>query len=349
MENQTNTSTYNYTPLSEARAISTAFVVLIILICMALLIVGTLGNLLIIFTFVSSKKLRIKINVFIAALAIVDFLTVIYLLPFNIYYVLRNEKIELNGICAANGIISPLFFITSIQLIMMISVSRCIKICYFRLFDTLFTSSRICAMLISGLILTLVFVLPLSSNIDKFVLFDQSLHMCIFNRYGNTIYSVFSICICMGIPITITIICYIKIYITVSSSKRKINKSRPFRKKESFRLRGRPNLKESIKSSKTHFSVFIVYLLLYLPFGLTCIFRRATFSDNFHLTAIYLAFANSCINSILYGILNNNTRKEYRKLLGAFFQKKRRFTVSSTLETTDYGSSSTYRANDFSN
>jgi hypothetical protein len=47
--------------------------------------------------------------------------------------------------------------------------------------------------------------------------------------------------------------------------------------------------------TKTQFSVFIVYMFLYFPFGITAIGgQRSDYPEIFHTLAIYMCYSNSC-------------------------------------------------------
>jgi hypothetical protein len=304
------------------------------IICVLLIIVGVVGNMLIIWTFHKSKHLRVRVNVFVVSLAVVDLLIVSYLLPFNIVILQTNWKLKPAILCTINGIIAPVLFMSSIQYIMLISLSRYVKIRHPQIFDTLFSPTKITLFIICCLLLTISLQIPLlSHDVDHHFIFDESLHMCIFNRHGDRMYS--AVCIILGLflPILTTSLCYVKLYYFIIESRRNCFKC------SNIRL-ARRKLKEQQTSTRTQFSVFIACLVLYFPFGLTCLFQHNKFPDYFHSVSIYFAFANSCINSVLYGVMNSNIRKEYMRVFRCIPKQRRKsFTVHAKLK---------YRINEYS-
>lgn len=287
-------------------------------ICLLLIIFGVIGNMLIIWTFHKSKHLRVRVNVFVVSLALVDLLIVCYLLPFNIVILQTNRKLKPDILCTINGIIAPALFMSSIQYIMLISLSRYVKIRHPQIFDTLFSPTKITLFIICCLLLTISLQIPLLTNdVNYHFIFDKSLHMCIFNRHGDRMYSIICIVLGLFLPICTTSVCYVKLYYFIIVSRRNLLKC------SNIGL-ARRKLKDQLTTTRTQFSVFIACLVLYFPFGLTCLFQHNQFPDYFHSVAIYSAFANSCINCVLYGVMNSNIRKEYMKVLGCISIQRRK-------------------------
>ena len=126
-----------------------------------------------------------------------------------------------------------------------------------------------------------------------------------FNRYGNFIYSAVNMNVCMIVPICVTTFSHIKIYLHVVRSTKRLHQY-------GERNIADRKLAHEIMAARSQFSVFIAYLILYLPFGITCLVNTGdVFPDLFHAISLYLCFLNSCINFILYGVLNSNMRKAY--------------------------------------
>lgn len=75
--------------------------------------------------------------------------------------------------------------------------------------------------------------------------------------------------------------------------------------------------------TKSQFAVFVVYMILYIPFGITAIFLKDTrdVPSSLHAAGIYLCFINSCINGIIYGLLNSNIRRAYKEALSCIFRQ----------------------------
>lgn len=277
--------------------------------CAVMFIIGTCGNILIIWTISRTKALRTIQNIFVACLAITDFLIILYLIPFNIVYILIQNAIPDRELCRFNAVITAFLFTCSIQFIMHIAVCRYVKICHPQRFSNMYTKRCVAIAISASLTLAIAFASSMWFY-DHLWTFDKSLHSCIFDRYGDASFSYTYMIISLLIPINVTSYCYVKIYIHVSNSKKSVHR-------HWNNGLARRKLMHELMVTRTQFSVFIAYLILYIPFGITSIFgnKISDFPEEFHALAIYMCFANSCINSVLYGVINRNMRKAYKDAL----------------------------------
>lgn len=294
--------------------------------CFIIYITGIIGNSLILWTFYRIKSLQTQQNMFVAFLAIVDLVIIGYLLPFNMYVMFVNNGIFNTVLCKFNALIIHVLFTCSVQYIMHIALSRYAKICHASRFKQIFTTKRIVLTAGSAFAVGIAFSLPIFLLKD-FSMFDHTVHLCIFDRYGNPVYSLIYMVICLVIPILIITFCYLKIYCHVRKSKVKLYQhwTNPLRRRR---------LIQELAQTRAQFAVFVAYLVLYFPFGITVIsaqFGATTdfFADEFHAVATYSCFLNSCINSLLYGFLNRSMRKAYMQSLACFWRTGRACTTTS--------------------
>lgn len=284
----------------------------ITVVCSVLMIFGILGNIIIILTIIKNKKLRVMMNVFVASLAFIDLLIISCLLPFNLYTVLTNGEYVSKTLCKINGIMVHVLFTSSLQYVMVISISRYVKICHPQNFISVFSPGNTVFIYVYCMLLNLAFVLPLVFDFEENVIFDRSLHMCIFSRYESKMYSWVFITSCLFIPVGVTIVCYMRTYHIVIKSRRRIHLNYVHTVNRNS---------DKLASIRFQFCVLIAYLLLYIPFGLTCLLNKETLPDIFHTISVYLVYACSTMNALLYGLFNGNIRSVYFKL---FKRLKRR-------------------------
>jgi len=160
------------------------------------------------------------------------------------------------------------------------------------------------AAVVCSCIVGVAFTIPLLCS-DDFWLFERPMHACIFNRYGSVTYSVVCMCTIVGIPTGLTTCCYVQIYRYVRKARKQLHTH------ENNGLAAKRLTYEEMLA-KTQFSVFVVYMFMYFPFGILTIGgQRSNYPDAVHTMAIYMCYFNSCINCILYGVLNKNMRKAY--------------------------------------
>ena len=269
-----------------------------------MLLTGVPGNCVIIFTILRSKRLRNIHDILVVLLAVIDILLIGYMLPFNMYILITNVTPG-RIFCKINGMICDSLFIWSIQFIMLIAVSRYVKICDGAKFNKIFKMKTVCLMVIIFFIIAFSFCLPLWFY-DYLLIFDRTLHFCVFDRYGNKLYSLTLIVICLVLPISVTSICYIKIYLYVRKSKNQLYKQW----NNGLAMK---KLRHEIMSLKPQFVVFVAYLVLYFPFALTSVVGDTSkdFPEDFHSIGIYMCYLSSCINIFIYGVLNQNMRDAF--------------------------------------
>jgi hypothetical protein len=278
-----------------------------------LFIIGSTGNALIIWTIWRIKHLRTVQNMIVVFLAIFDLLICGYLLPFSMHILIWNQEPE-KRICKFQAIITAFLFSCSILIILLIALSRYVKICHSQRYDRICSMRNVIAATVFLCLVAASFVSPLWF-VDDLWLFERSMNSCVFNRYGNIVYSVILIVFVIVIPCASTSLCYVQIY-------RYVMKARNQMHKHWNNGLARQKMKYEETLTMTQFSVFIVYMFLYFPFGITAIGgQRSDYPDIFHTVAIYMCYSNSCFNCILYGVLNKNMRRSYRQALPCINRK----------------------------
>ena len=296
-------------------------------VCCFIFIAGVPGNILIIWTILKSKQMRKIHNIFVVFLAVIDLLLTGYLIPFNMYVLITNVEPP-RTFCKVQAMICDSLFIWSIQFIMLIALSRYVKICHGNIFDKIFQMKYIIIMLVLFFTLAFAFHLPLWYY-DYLLIFDRTLQYCAFDRYGSKLYSYIYIAICLVSPIGVTSFCYVRIYLHVRKTKNQLHKHW----NNGFAQR---KLTSEVSSFKPQFVVFIAYLILYFPFALTSVVgsNATDFPEDFHSIGIYMCFLSSCINIFIYGVMNKNMRKAYMDSLQcSTLRRHNRVTPITTIAT----------------
>lgn len=288
--------------------------VIYFIIGFVVLILGSCGNVLIVWTLLRTKRLRIVQNIFVGVLAVLDFFITVYLLPFTLISLVKNDNPFSDTTCAVNGAIGHLLFSCDLLLIMCIAVSRYVRICFSHLFDRIYTFQNvliICAVCFGYWFLTFVPVFTL----EQPFIFDKDYHICIFNIEESLSYTTSYMFFALVVPVSVTMLSYVKIYTYVRSSKLKLYK------KWNNGL-ARQRIMHELTITRMQFSIFVAYLILYTPFGIAGLLRTNNTSIPWLCSiGLYFGFINSCINSIIYGFMNRNIRNAYVESL-LIFRKK---------------------------
>ena len=278
-----------------------------------LFIIGSTGNALIIWTIWRIKHLRTVQNMIIVFLAMFDLLICGYLLPFSMHILIWNQEPD-KRICKYQAIITVFLFSCSMQIILLIAVSRYIKICHSQRYDRICSMRKVIAATVFLCLVAALIAAPLWF-VDDLWLFDRSIQLCVFNRYDNIVYSAISMVVIIVIPCAVTSLCYVQIYRYVMKVRNQMHNHW-----NNGLARQKMTYDETL--SKTQFFVFIVCMFLYFPFGITAVGgQRSDYPEIFHTLAIYMCYSNSCFNCILYGVLNKNMRRSYRQALPCINRK----------------------------
>ena len=138
-----------------------------------LFIIGSTGNALIIWTIWRIKHLRTVQNMIIVFLAIFDLLICGYLLPFSMHILIWNQEPD-KRICKYQAIITVFLFSCSMQIILLIAVSRYIKICHSQRYDRICSMRNVIAATSSSVLLLLQLLLLSGSSTTYGFLIDPS-------------------------------------------------------------------------------------------------------------------------------------------------------------------------------
>ena len=247
------------------------------------------------------KHLRSTHNALVSLLAASDFLIIGYLLTMNIKVLITNSPPD-NAHCRIHAIANSFLLISSAELIMLSAISRYVKVCHSLKCTAIFTVRNIIIIVISIYVLDAM-ICSTFWFYEELWTFDRPLQSCVVNRYTSSTFSTISNTVVLGIPIIVTVFCYFKIYRHVYKARKNIQNH--------LNHGSRRKIAYENMITKANFSVFLIYLILYEPIGLTFYFERSTFPDAFHTISFYMCYLNSCINCFIYGLMNKDMRRGF--------------------------------------
>ena len=145
--------------------------------------------------------------------------------------------------------------------------------------------------------------------------YDQKTLSCVWDRTANYSYTVFFCCVGIVTPITLISICYLKIFLYVHASKKRLSQSgddcsNPV-DSQSMKRMG-----ESMRLARTLFSIFVVFVCCWTPYAIIIVSDKDdAWPTEIHLFSVLFAHCNSSVNCLLYGLTNSHFRKGYATLL----------------------------------
>ncbi|XP_077704938.1 melatonin receptor type 1A [Canis aureus] len=273
------------------------------------IVVDVLGSLLVILSVYRNKKLRNAGNIFVVSLAVADLVVAVYPYPLVLTSIFNNGWNLGYLHCQISGFVMGLSVIGSIFNITGIAINRYCYICHSLKYDKLYSNKNSLCYVFLIWMLTLVAVMP---NLRTGTLqYDPRIYSCTFAQSISSAYTIAVVVFHFIVPMTIVIFCYLRIWILVLQVRRRVKPdSKPKMKPQDFR------------NFVTMFVVFVLFAICWAPLnfiGLAVASNPDSMGPRIpewlFVASYYMAYFNSCLNAIIYGLLNQNFRKEYRRII----------------------------------
>ncbi|XP_016014143.1 melatonin receptor type 1B [Rousettus aegyptiacus] len=278
--------------------------------------VDVLGNLLVIFSVLKNRKLRNAGNLFLVSLALADLAVALYPYPLILVAIFHDGWALGEVHCKASAFVMGLSVIGSVFNITAIAINRycyiCHSVAYHRIFRYWHTPLYIC----------LVWLLTVVALVPNFFVgsleYDPRIYSCTFIQTASTQYTAAVVVIHFLLPMAVVSFCYLRIWMLVLQARRKA--------RSESKLCLRPS---DIRSFLTMFVVFVIFAICWAP--LNCIGLVVAIDpeemapqvpEGLFVTSYFLAYFNSCLNAIVYGLLNQNFRREYKKIVLALWSPR---------------------------
>ncbi|KAM6440335.1 melatonin receptor type 1A [Liasis olivaceus] len=264
-----------------------------------------------------------KGNVFVVNLAIADLIVAIYPYPLILTSIFHNGwnlgyiHCQLSGFFMGLSVIGSIFNITGI------AINRYCYICHSLKYNRLYSEKNSVCYVILIWTLTLVAIVP-----NLFVgslQYDARIYSCTFSQSVSSTYTIAVVLFHFMLPITIVTFCYLRIWILVIQVRRRV--------KPDYKPKLKPH---DFRNFITMFVVFVLFAVCWAPLnviGLTVAISPETIIPKIpewlFVSSYYMAYFNSCLNAIIYGLLNQNFRREYKRILRTICTRKVFFQDSS--------------------
>ncbi|XP_026851485.1 melatonin receptor type 1A-A [Electrophorus electricus] len=275
------------------------------------IVVDILGNLLVIFSVYRNKKLRNAGNVFVVSLAVADLVVALYPYPLVLVAIFRRGWRMGSAHCQASGFVMGVSVVGSIFNIAGIAVNRYCYICHSLAYDRLFSGRNSACYVLLIWALTVLAIVP---NVFVGSLrYDARVYSCTFVQSASQAYTIAVVSFHFLLPIGVVSYCYLRIWVLVIRARRRVKPD------------GRPRLTpHDVRNFVTMFAVFVLFAVCWAPLNLIGLAvalmpRQAAplVPEWLFVASYFLAYFNSCLNAIVYGVLNQNFRREYKRIVGA--------------------------------
>jgi hypothetical protein len=288
-----------------------------ITILILIIIAGILGNFLILGAIQVEKALKHNTaNVFVCSLAICDFLITAYIVPFLLANVIQERDVleDIPIMCTINSVLVMVSCGLSIYSMAMIALNRYMFICWHTKARSIYTWRNTIIMVV--MLWVFIPTLPLVPTLAGWgkQQFNQKTMYCLFDHL-NMGYTIYLLVLGIYIPTIVACICYFKIYRKI----REISKKMRTHQTESSKAVSRRS-----REARVVLMLFIslmCFLAFWAPYGISALADIGGHANRYVLKySAWLALSNSCLNTIIYGVMNKNFRSGYKKML-CFWRK----------------------------
>ncbi|CAH1776621.1 unnamed protein product [Owenia fusiformis] len=293
---------------------------ILIAILLVLTTIGLFGNVLIIGAVCVTKGLRTVANVFVVNLAICDIILASWVNAFFIAGAFLGEKwfLDRKALCDIVSFFCLSACLCSLATVAAIAVNRYVCICRKSIYHKIYTKLNTAIMIIVMWVYSCWLNIGAFNGFGKFT-YDKKMLGCIWDRDANRLFTVFFL---LGVffPVGIVTVAYVLIFVRVYTSKKKVSDQNKNGKQT--------NMAKEIKLAKVLFGLFVVFLLMNLPYGLALIIDVGDiFPTVIWTLVVQLMHANgSGVNCFVYGFSNKAFSDGYRnfcwKILGICGQKR---------------------------
>ena len=283
-------------------------------------------NILVLIVLHKHKMLKQHIaSVFIANLALIDLLNLLFVMPFSLKAVLSGRWMYGNEICQANGFFGTLFTLASTLSLAVISLDRWAAVMRPLWYRARMTVERALQMIVYVWIQAAVFSLPPAWK--GWFVFNERYSSCGFPSIVlNTnylIYMIHTFIFNIGVSLLVMLVTYFFVFRVARSHSRRIacavvssfNPTHHKVRKETFRQR---EARTAMKIS-TVIGTFLVCHLPYAVVRLLELFGRKTnilsLSEVFLISTKWTVYLKSAINPFIYSLIQKRFRRALSEIL----------------------------------
>jgi len=283
-----------------------------------LCLVGVTGNLLTVVALTRDKKLRLQATTsFVISLAISDLLFCAINLPLTAVRYIQQEWTLGPVLCK----MFPFFFYGNVAASLMsmvaITINRYVLIAYYGYYSKIYSPRNIWLMLAAVWIFSFGMIFPPLVDLWGTLGLDEATFSCTIKKLNGRSPKKFLFLVAFLLPSISIIVCYSAIFHKVKSSRHNLQSHShctpcPVAKKKAV---VRAQRMEDLKLTKMMLTIFLLFLICFLPLMLVNVLDDFIRQPSVHIIASVLAWMSATINPIIYSFLNQQYQKAFRTLL----------------------------------
>ncbi|XP_043285261.1 G-protein coupled receptor moody-like isoform X2 [Venturia canescens] len=281
-----------------------------------IMITGLVGNLLTIVALCRYPKVRNVAAAFIVSLCVADFIFCLLVLPFDSTRFIDAGWAEVRFLCALVPFLRYGNVGVSLLSVGAITVNRYIMITHHGLYNKVYKKHWIALMILFCWVFSYGMQLPTLIGVWGKFDYDPNLETCSIVKDANGRSSkTFLFVIAFIIPCIVIVACYAKIFWVVHSSESRMRKhANPTIKSPHTPGRDTREMKQrrsEWRITKMVLAIFLSFVACYLPITIVKVTDHEVKYPEAHVMGYLLLYFASCVNPIIYVIMNKQYRQAY--------------------------------------
>ena len=292
----------------ESNSWTTATVVVAAILVCIVIVIGILGNLMVVLVSIKGNRVRTKGRAFIASLAIADTVASTNLIFMLVSAVNYGKWVFGDTFCQLNGFVASQFVASSTYSLQAISVDRYFIVVKQSLYRRVFTTRN------QLLIIALIWCIPIPLAIGPVLGWSQyefqtGKCLCLYDYRTSISYSIAVVLVTVLIPLFVMCLCYFQIFKQVRHHSNQVDTT----------VNNTQNMNvQEVKITKTLFVVIAAYVACFAPAAIANLIKIVipTFEIPLwiDILSMILVFFNHANNPIIYGALNKQYRKAFKDI-----------------------------------
>ncbi|XP_039258951.2 melatonin receptor type 1C-like [Styela clava] len=283
----------------------------------SIIALGSLGNLVVIFSIILDKKVHSGGNIFIINLAIADFFICSITLPCIAVTIIKTKRVVDDIFCEVVGFIVTATCACSLCNLALIAANRYWAIVKSSCYRQMFSKRAGLCLAMSAWIWSIAITMPTVLGWGD-IAYDAKSLICGWHDAASLSYAIFLIVIAVVLPLGTIIFSYYNIFREVRSSLQDV-RSLGKRSISSQSSRSRSLTKER-NLVYTLMTTVVVFFVCWTPYAAHALVNPSNVKPHVKKVLVWLALSNSCVNFIIYGVMNQAFKKRYKKLFNFIFQ-----------------------------
>jgi len=308
-------------PIEFSRHLTLFAAAAAILVC----ILGVTGNLLTVVALSRDTKLKQKATTyFVISLAFSDLLFCAINLPLTASRYIHQEWTLGPALCR----IFPFFFYGNVAASLMsmvaITINRYVLISYYNHYTRIYTPINTALMIAAVWIFSFGMIFPPLVDLWGTLGLDEATFSCTIKKLDGSSPKKFLFLVAFLLPSLSILLCYSAIFHKVKTIRNNleahcspgpVSKSSPATKSKSATRTAKFHNAEDLKLTKMMLTIFILFLLCFLPLMLVNVLEDVIRQPYIHIIASVLAWTSAAINPAIYSFLNQQYQQAFRALL----------------------------------